>query len=824
MRIEQNSLQNSNRLLISLVFSTIMIGVYATIAQTLMFREFLAVFYGNELCIGLILGAWLFGVAFGAWIGGRISSETASLDGCLHWFITAFIAMSVMLPVQTGLLRVFRGFLDIPTGQAAAISSVIFTASAIIIPASIAIGFIFPLACVIFSKATSAKSRGIGNVYILEGVGSLIAGVIFTFLLAPRYLTFEIIAIFNIVNFIALFFLLICLKDRLKKTRFVVCALLAIYTVLFLSSSATGIDKFLAKKRWATFNDSIKLVESIDSKYGNIVIGEKDGQYSAFVNGQYDFSFPDEYGNAQISHLVMNQHPDPQNVLLVGGGLGSLINEMLKHPVRALDYVELDQELIRLTKKYLGTDDVNALSDKRVAIHNVDGRFFIKSSKARKYDMIFSNTPDPSTASLNRFYTVEFFREAKARLRKGGVFVARADAALNYFGADVAAYAGSVYHALTAVFPYIKISPGSTNYFFCSNDKNTVNFDLDVLGKRHRERNIESDYFSEYNFYTILQPEQVAAVKERYQNLKISGLNTDHQPLTYFFNLVLWGRYTGSRFADFFRLLGAIDIIYYFAPIFIFLLFRLAYIEIIKNRANYSASAGAIRGKPLNLISRCARFNSLAAISSLGFTGIALEIIIIFEFQNVFGYIYEKIGLVVAIFMFGLALGAVFANRIVKKYETLEELNLKDEGLFVNNNLKFWTKRLLAVEIFAALLLPTIPFIFKVLPYSGTSSLWILFLLIAIAGIMTGFGFPLGGKLFMKAKLQNIENSHLKQGSGLSITAGMVDAADHFGAFIGAVLTGVILAPILGISGACFVIAAVNLTVAVLLAHFIIRR
>jgi len=61
-----------NKAWIFILFSMLFIGCYATIAQVLLIREFLVVFFGNELCIGIILGTWFFGVAFGAVFGGRI--------------------------------------------------------------------------------------------------------------------------------------------------------------------------------------------------------------------------------------------------------------------------------------------------------------------------------------------------------------------------------------------------------------------------------------------------------------------------------------------------------------------------------------------------------------------------------------------------------------------------------------------------------------------------------------------------------------------------------------------------------------------------------
>ena len=88
--------------------------------------------------------------------------------------------------------------------------------------------------------------------------------------------------------------------------------------ILLVSGVVNRIDNYFVNVRWRSFNPDIKLLESIDSRYENIVIGVRDDQYSVFGNGQYNFAFPDDYENSQIAHLVMTQHPAPKRVLLIG--------------------------------------------------------------------------------------------------------------------------------------------------------------------------------------------------------------------------------------------------------------------------------------------------------------------------------------------------------------------------------------------------------------------------------------------------------------------------------------------------------------------------
>jgi len=182
-------------------------------------------------------------------------------------------------------------------------------------------------------------------------------------------------------------------------------------------------------------------------------------------------------------------------------------------------------------------------------------------------------------------------------------------------------------------------------------------------------------------------------------------------------------------------------------------------------------------------------FNCLWAIGTTGFTGMALEIILIFSFQNIYGYIYQQIGIIVALFMVGLAIGSYLMNLMISRFES---------GL----------RTLISVEcllIIYPLLLPALlMFISRSLMGAAISESCFM-LLVMIAGILTGLEFPLVARLYLT-----------KEG-GSGKVAGMVDSADHLGACLGALLTGTLLVPILGLKVSCVFIGLLNFTSVILL-------
>jgi spermidine synthase len=758
----------------------VFIGCYATIAQVLIIREFMVVFFGNELCLGIILGTWLFGVAFGAATGGRIVDR---LREHVPAFTLVLVLMCAILPLELILIRVLRYILDVPAGQYIPILSLLFSSLLIITPFSFTIGIIFPIACKIVRGFTRDSAADIGFMYILESIGSLIGGLLFTFVLLSRFQPFAITLILDCFLFLNIFLMLVFLEKRFfKKGHSFACLLFfSVAFILLVSGVVNKIDNYFINVRWESSNPDITLLESIDSRYENIVIGVRDDQYSVFGNGQYNFTFPDDYENSQIAHLVMTQHPAPKRVLLIGGGMGGLIREMLEHPIDELHYIELDPVLIESTRKYLPPKEIEALSDKRVKIFHVDGRYFVKrAGAAGKYDLIFVNIPDPSTAFLNRFYTLEFFQEVNDILDKEGVFATGVSSAVNYLGEEVGNYVGSIYQTMHSVFPHVIVSPGQTNYFFASNSFDTATFDIQALTKRYVARGVQSEYFSEHVFHTLLPPGRVKFIGDEIKSRKGLRVNTDTKPVTYFFNLMLWDKLSGSQLGGILKFLERSHLKVFLIPVFVFLVCRIVYVIAFRR------SLGVQQ-----------RFNSIAVVATTGFAGMALEIILIYTFQNIYGYVYEKIGLIIAVFMFGLAMGGGISNRLILQRTTAGEEGLS--GKVSERKEKDWIKILIVLEAFIVVYALIMPLVLNRLSFLFFDSEYLFMVLVVITGVLTGIEFPIASKLYF-----------LRKGE-MGATAGTIDSADHAGAFIGAILTGVIFVPIFGITGSCVIIAGLNL-------------
>lgn len=151
-----------------------------------------------------------------------------------------------------------------------------------------------------------------------------------------------------------------------------------------------------------------------------------------------------------LAHVPLFTHPNPKHVLVVGGGDGGVIREVLKHPsVEKAVLVEIDGQVITYSKKYLPTI-AGYLEDPRVEVKVEDGFLYIANSK-RAFDVIMVDSTEPVGPAVNLF-TQGFYTGISQALKDDGIFVAQTDNP--WFKADLIT---QVYHDVKAIFPVTKL-------------------------------------------------------------------------------------------------------------------------------------------------------------------------------------------------------------------------------------------------------------------------------------------------------------------------------------------------------------------------------
>lgn len=753
----------------AVVFSIVVIGFTAMASQIVLVRELLIVFCGNELSLAFILASWLMGGAIGsALLGARFAHK---LKDRVSVFGACQIAISVLLPVSVMVIRSIRPALGINPGEIAPVLSIASASFIILLPICAIFGFMFSLGSCIHRPEPRLGASRISEVYILEALGAMAAGLITSFMLI-RYLSS--IQIMGSLGLLMTAASLTLFKSRSEERpgrgiSAVAAIVFSVYILLWLVGAWNELDRYSLRMEWK----GSELLASRNSIYGNIAVTKNGEQHSFFDNGLHLYTVPNKSAAEEAVHFALLEHPDPKKVLLIGGGAGGLIGEIARHPVERIDYVELDPLIIKMAEEYLSSEYRAQFLNPKVSVIFEDGRRYVKAT-AEKYDCIIVNIGDPYTAQLNRFYTLEFYQEIRNIMNDGGILSFGLGASESYIGRELADFLRSIYATLGKVFPEVKVIPGETAYFMASSNTGTLTYDYNILMQRARDRALELKYVREYYLSSRMSPELTSYTERIVKDNRKILINRDFKPSSYYYGTIAWAtRFKDSSLA---RALKSVnEKVIWFIAISVFI-------------AIIAAGVIHITGKKMF------KGVALISVSVNGFSQMAFQIIILLAFQMIYGFMFYKLGIILTAFMAGIALGGHCGLR------ALSRLDLKSNryALIVLQG---------SLCLYSFLLSSTLAWLSgargDMVNWLGSN---IVFLALPVlSGFLGGFIFPIAGRLC----LDNEEER--------GRTAGINYGKDLFGSCIGALLTGVFLLPILGIPKTCFVIAALNFKVLLVL-------
>ncbi len=187
-------------------------------------------------------------------------------------------------------------------------------------------------------------------------------------------------------------------------------------SVIAIAILAVGLiqaDRLTSLAEEELFADPI--VYSQTTPYQRIVITRGRAGFQLFLNGNLQFSSADEYRyHEALVHPAMSLAGSPRNVLVLGGGDGLAVREILKHPsVEHVTLVDLDPDMTRLSTRFSPLGDLNghSLTNPRVTVVNADAMIWLDTARGGKtFDVAIVDFPDPSTFALGKLYTTRFYR------------------------------------------------------------------------------------------------------------------------------------------------------------------------------------------------------------------------------------------------------------------------------------------------------------------------------------------------------------------------------------------------------------------------------
>jgi spermidine synthase len=675
-------------------------GFIATVIQVLLIREISTVFQGNEVLMGWTIGAWMLFTGTGA-ILGRYQREDVQPYQALQTILILIGALPLCFII---FLNVFRNTI-FPPGILINPAHFLLILLVILSPVGLLSGYLYALLVRIFQQERS----GYIKVYAFEALGSLAGGLLVSLIF---------IHWFSILQSLMVVFLLILILLYLSNRK-------AGYLL-----SGSGIALILVVSFYLPFDQYLKsflfinqeVVESRETYYGNITITKNAAQFNVYENGLLSFTTDNVIIPEEYVHYIMLQREDPENILLIGGGISGALSELLKYPsVKKIDYVELNPQLVKTVSDYIEFPD-----DEKINLIFGDGRRFLQRTNM-VYDVAIFVISDPSSLQTNRFYTIEFIHLLNERLTKNSIILLSHTPAGNYVDSESARIEGTIFNTLRNEFKHVKIIPGENDYFLASDME--ISIQISALASI---RPVDNTYVNQYYMDDPSIRERSAYIERNI--VKQNIINSDKRPLPVFYHTL--------KFLSQFNQQSAL---YLLIPVVILIL------PVFFMRA---VSIG---------------------IFVTGFTGSAVELLLIFSFQTFYGYVYSALGLIIAVFMGGLALGSMYGSKIHigRKHFLMAQGFLLTYALLFP---VFWDAQ---TQISA-----------------GFFQLFIFFTITFILATIVGFQYVAGTTIYR---------------SETTRAATTLYGADLMGSSLGVITITLVLLPFLGMQKSCLVIAGLNI-------------
>lgn len=444
--------------------------------------------------------------------------------------------------------------------------------------------------------------------YALEAAGSVAGGLAFYFLSVFWLDSFRLIAVTGLMVSFSALYYARTLRHRIS-TSVASLVFLSALVLLFSGDFSLNIRSHLFHSQ--------QLISSTDTPQGLLSHTEVSGQSNYFLNRSLLYSVPDPVSDEESVHYAMMQRRSPQKVLLVSGGISGRFREITDwHPV-TVEYCDVNPAVIQLlqTQKESGITGVRMME--------MDAGKWLRTTDT-KYDAILLCLPMPSTLGLNRYYSREFFMQAQQAMSDSGVLSLSLPLDAGYIGGPSAAMVSVLHKTLKSVFSHVLIIPGQSIFFLAS--AMPLRSDISALAE---ENKMQTDYVNAYYLddfslemkrNSILKRMDTAVSENSMKNPVLARAAQE-----YAFSL------SGIRFNP---------------PLWLLILLFMLPVLLLKpaSASVFAAGAGAT----------------------------SFELVSLFLLQSFSGYIYTDFGLLLAVFMSGLALGAAFGfRRSIKLYSLL---------------------------------------------------------------------------------------------------------------------------------------------------------
>jgi len=355
-----------------------------------------------------IIGCYLFAMGVGAHLSKYVKD-----DDVLARFVDIELAVGLIGGVSAAMLFMTFSWMAAPFRTVLYV--VVFLIGALV-------GMEVPLVMRALNSRQTQFSELVSRVLTFDYLGALAVSLLFPLVLAPHLGLVRTGFLFGMLNIgVALWTILVFRTELANVTGRMLraCAVLLALCVGFASA-----DRLTSWGEHGLFGDEI--VYSTTTPYQRLVITKWKDDIRLYINGNLQFSSRDEYRyHEALVHPLMEALPWARRVLILGGGDGLAMREVLRYPnVQQATLVDLDpamtaafskrEELVALNK--------GSLTDKRARVINADAALWLQQNE-EMFDAVIIDFPDPSSFALGKLYSVPFYGMVKKHLAANGLVV-----------------------------------------------------------------------------------------------------------------------------------------------------------------------------------------------------------------------------------------------------------------------------------------------------------------------------------------------------------------------------------------------------------------
>ena len=398
---------SDSKILMSSLFATGIAGIVSEYVLATLATYFL----GNSVFQWtIILSIMLFSMGLGSRLSNRINNYV------IEYFIGAELILSLLTSMCALAVYSLMGVIEY-------IEIFIYLLAILV---GLLIGLEIPLVTRINGRYHDLKAN-ISSVMEKDYYGSLIGGLFFAFIGLPYLGLTYTPFVLGTVNLIVATLLFYKFSDRLnpKLKTILLASIVGIFALIALGFYfAKPIILFGEQSRY-----SDKVVYSQQTKYQKITLTASNNKYILYLNNSMQLNTMDEWlYHEPLVHAPMLLNSGRKNILILGGGDGCGIREVLKYPeVESIKIIDLDPEMTDFGAKNPIFKELNqnAYENKKVLVENQDA-FIALENDTQYYDLIIIDFPDPRSIELSRLYTKEMYTFCRKRLKMDGIIITQA--------------------------------------------------------------------------------------------------------------------------------------------------------------------------------------------------------------------------------------------------------------------------------------------------------------------------------------------------------------------------------------------------------------